>query len=607
MGSRRLFVLACLLALLVVPPAAHSAPPPSVADYYLDADVGSDLEDCLGPKGAPDGHAPCATFDRIEQLNPSSVVTIHLAPGEYDAPSSAPSQFMYIVGDTDATITSGLEFEHGASLSNVTVTSADDPGAPALELRNADTSPADYLLDGVTAVASSTGGPSANAVEVTGPVDLAATDSVFAVGDSGWVVHSDGADVSLQLNGTSLQVGAGGRGLQIDGGGEAALTDSTVDGPGAAYGIVVNGLSAALTLERSSIAAGSTAVSVRHHFGSGTTTANVRDSVLQSMSASTAPDDGALVASTQLSPADQSPHVAVTVTGSTLVNMADADPDHGPDGAAIAYQSGGTATIALHNTLVYAPHLPDLTAIQSGIYPAGSAAITADHSIFGTPTSFEGAFAADNGADGNSGADPLLADPEDGDFTLLAGSPAIDAGDASAVTGGESDVNGAPRSQDGDGDCVSLPDVGAFERSATLTCTPKSTPPGEADHATGKPTDTTKPKAHASLRRALKLRTALRRGVRTRVYSNEPADVNLTAELGPRSAHKLGLAAKPVVVARAKTALNGNAARVVTLKFTRKAKSKLRGGKTIKLAIRISVRDVAGNTSTLVRHITLKR
>ncbi|MFL5825099.1 MAG: hypothetical protein ACJ76V_01100, partial [Thermoleophilaceae bacterium] len=480
-----------------------------------------------------------------------------------------------------------------------------------LELGNSDLSPADYVLDGVTVLAGNTASPgvgSANAVDLSGAANLTATNSSFAAGDSGWVVHSTSADASLHIDGSSLQVGSGGRGLQLDGGGHASLSDTTIDGADANYGIVVNGRGGSLTLERSAIAAGSTAVAVRHHFLSGTTTAVVRDSLLQSMSATSASDDGALVASTQLSPAGQSPHVAVSVTGSTLVNMGAADA-HGPDGGAIAYESGGTATIALHNTLVYAPHLPDLTAIQFGGDPAGSAAVTADHSMFGTPTSFEGGFVADKGADGNSAADPLLSDPAGGDFTLLAASPAIDSADGSAVLDGEGDLNGAPRSQDGDGDCVSLPDVGAFERSATLTCTPKAGP-GDGGPGGGGgvvKNDTRKPRARASLMRTLKLLTALDRGVRARIYSDEAASVTLTAELGARSAHKVGLAAKAVVVASAKTALKGNATRVATLKFTRKAKSKLRGGKSVKLAVRISVRDTAGNTSTLVKHITLKR
>jgi hypothetical protein len=615
-GSRRLPLLGCLLALLFAAPAAHASAPLSQADYYLDADLGTDANDCLGPDGDPTGHLPCATIEHILQLDPSQVVTIHLAPGEYEPPADTPSEFVYIVGDTDATITSTLSFDHGASLSNLTVTGADDPMTPGLGLSLSHTGPgsSDYVLDGVTVLAGNAGSPgvdSANAVDLSGATNFTATNSSFAAGDSGWVIHSTGGDASLEIDGSSLQVGSGGRGLQLDGGGHASLVDTTVGGTGANYGIVVNGGGASLALERSSIVAGSTSVAVRHHTGSGTTTADVRDSLLQSMFATTAPDDGALVASTQLSQADQSPHVAVMVTGSTLVNMADADPDHGPDGGAIAYQSGGTATIALHNTLVYAPHLPDLTAIQFGGDPAGSASVSADHSIFGSPTSFEGGFVADNGADGNSGADPLLSDPAGGDFTLLAASPAIDGGDASAVADGESDLNGAPRAQDGDGDCVALPDIGAFERSATLTCTPKPGPgsdPGHPGAGGGVVTkDTVKPKARGALRKTQKLLTALRRGVRVRVWSDTASDVTVTAELGARNAHKLGLAAKPVVVARAKTALKGNAARVMTLKFTRKAKSRLRQAKSVKLAIRISVRDKAGDTSTLVKHILLKR
>ena len=57
---------------------------------------------------------------------------------------------------------------------------------------------------------------------------------------------------------------------------------------------------------------------------------------------------------------------------------------------------------------------------------------------------------------------PLFADPSLGDFHLLAGSPAIDAG--SAVDAPASDFDGNARPQDGNGDGVAAYDIGAYER-----------------------------------------------------------------------------------------------------------------------------------------------
>jgi len=59
----------------------------------------------------------------------------------------------------------------------------------------------------------------------------------------------------------------------------------------------------------------------------------------------------------------------------------------------------------------------------------------------------------------------IVADPQyvPGEFRLQAGSPAVDAGLDSVA--GATDLDGAPRIQDGDGDGMAVVDLGAFERS----------------------------------------------------------------------------------------------------------------------------------------------
>ena len=69
--------------------------------------------------------------------------------------------------------------------------------------------------------------------------------------------------------------------------------------------------------------------------------------------------------------------------------------------------------------------------------------------------------------DGNIDADPLLAFVDDGH--LLPGSPCIDAG-TDAPPGGlpATDADGNPRSLDGDGDTVAVPDMGAYEYNSQV-------------------------------------------------------------------------------------------------------------------------------------------
>jgi hypothetical protein len=65
---------------------------------------------------------------------------------------------------------------------------------------------------------------------------------------------------------------------------------------------------------------------------------------------------------------------------------------------------------------------------------------------------------------GNLDADPLFADPDGSDFSLAAGSPAIDAGDPAFVPEpGQGDLGGGPRLVDGDGDGIAIVDIGADE------------------------------------------------------------------------------------------------------------------------------------------------
>ena len=66
--------------------------------------------------------------------------------------------------------------------------------------------------------------------------------------------------------------------------------------------------------------------------------------------------------------------------------------------------------------------------------------------------------------EGNIDADPLFADPDNGDYHLTAGSPCIDAGDPAFVPlPGELDMDGQMRVWDGDGDGVAVVDMGADE------------------------------------------------------------------------------------------------------------------------------------------------
>jgi hypothetical protein len=80
------------------------------------------------------------------------------------------------------------------------------------------------------------------------------------------------------------------------------------------------------------------------------------------------------------------------------------------------------------------------------------------------------------GTNGNQTAAPVFADLAEGDFHELAASPTIDGGLADSLTG-SSDLDGHLRAQAGCFGAASVPDIGAFERTATATCPPPPPPP----------------------------------------------------------------------------------------------------------------------------------
>ena len=87
--------------------------------------------------------------------------------------------------------------------------------------------------------------------------------------------------------------------------------------------------------------------------------------------------------------------------------------------------------------------------------------------VFDNGIDYEG-IADQTGVNGNISADPLFVDQASGDFYLLLGSPAIDAGSNIFAELPMTDFYGNARTIDGDGDEIAVVDMGAFEFSSEL-------------------------------------------------------------------------------------------------------------------------------------------
>ena len=120
--------------------------------------------------------------------------------------------------------------------------------------------------------------------------------------------------------------------------------------------------------------------------------------------------------------------------------------------------------------------------------------------------------------------------------------------------------------------------------------------------------DRSAPVGLASFDTTLKLRSALRRGLRGFVSSTEAAAISGSAEISARIGRKLGLkSARTVTVATGSTSLAAPGVASLRLTFTKKAKRKLKRARKVALVLRFNLTDQAHNTATVTRKITLRR
>jgi hypothetical protein len=138
---------------------------------------------------------------------------------------------------------------------------------------------------------------------------------------------------------------------------------------------------------------------------------------------------------------------------------------------------GARSEAALLNTVVQAtdddgtPGDADLVADSA---PNSAASVTASYSSFNDRLEVDGGTASAPDAATNVAGDPAFTDPSKGNFVPLAGSVLIDRADPSGFGPGALDLAGFSRAIDGNGDCVRVPDIGAYEgaEAPDADCTP---------------------------------------------------------------------------------------------------------------------------------------
>jgi hypothetical protein len=144
-------------------------------------------------------------------------------------------------------------------------------------------------------------------------------------------------------------------------------------------------------------------------------------------------------------PPQSSDGIQVTGPGSSLNLVHCVVTQNGRAGLALT--GGGTARVS--NTVIAGNSVTDIFADGT------SGTLTVRNSLVGT-----GDFA---GRNGNIAGEPRFADPENGDFRLVAGSGAIDKGDAAEPDLPSTDADGILRATDGIGTGRAIPDIGMYE------------------------------------------------------------------------------------------------------------------------------------------------
>jgi sugar lactone lactonase YvrE len=130
-------------------------------------------------------------------------------------------------------------------------------------------------------------------------------------------------------------------------------------------------------------------------------------------------------------------------------------------------------------------------------------------------------------------------------------------------------------------------------------------PPAGSGGGSGSPADTTAPHITLGGQASQRTRTVRRHGLALRVSSDEAATVTLRASVTKRTARRLGL--RGTSIGRARASLAGAATNRVHLRLSAPARRRLPGLARVRIIVRATAADPAGNHSTSSLAISARR
>ena len=476
-SGRIAVVLATALGVLCAPSAAFAA------DWHV-SKAGDDMNSCSSP--APTD--ACLTIQHVAGAVANDGDTVHIGPGIYaEAVSAAGKQLTFLGAgqgtpdsfnsSTDTLIrpTSNdvaLRMMSGGTVRSLRVEGGSSPpavdNAPGMLLSAVGAGgPIPYSVSDVVATGGMKGGLSVDGIVVndggTGRfvrTSIADTAARY-LGAAG--INVFGANVSAAITRTTLiplatqkQVA-----LLLAGGASATMAESTVSDNFPTTGISVSDPGSSLGLVRSTVRVQGLPLLVANA-AAGTTQAIALDSELADINPVGTFPEAVLLRNTAVA---AGAHITFAARGSTLVSRGAPPANQTLGGLLLAGPGvpGSTVDATLQNSVVRAERT-DGDPAHFDVGAANQASATLDHSSYTDVLTQAGGAVTPPGTAGGVTGNPGFAAAASGDFSLSAGSPLVDRGDPAVAGPNELDLAGAPRSVDGDGDCVAAPDIGAFER-----------------------------------------------------------------------------------------------------------------------------------------------
>jgi hypothetical protein len=359
----------------------------------------------------------------------------------------------------------------------------------------------------------------ATADDPTKPVSLSVVGGQFRGGISGSPDSGKGgaggsftgAGLNANVSGSYLDGNGSGNGLRASNGARATFLG--VDATGGAGGFLAD---ATVEIARSRVRGHATGVFVNDIFPATPTAVTLSNSIVTSTAALASFTSYAVSVTTS----NGNDSVGLTFRGSTIY-AGGLDPEGG-----IRVEQGATApgaTAELRNSIV---RMRDSVEPDEGELTADRGSITAFSSSFSSTLELNGGTATAAGSGTNVSGDPLLSNPDGGDFSLQSMSALVDRGDPAVAAAGELDFAGNPRSLDGNADCQAAPDIGALERPDMCPPPPPllNLPPALTDV-----TMTNRVFAPVRLR-ATDAGRRVKRGTRFVYTVSEPAEVRIVIE-----------------------------------------------------------------------------